>query len=58
MEGIIDERFNEILNRKEWLVAWVGFSKDDATWEPVESLMNNEVFIQYQNDNDGVNIHI
>ena len=57
MEGIIDERFNEDLNRKEWLVLWVGFSKKDATWEPLESLINNEVFIQYQMDNDGVNFH-
>ena len=57
VDEIIGERFNESLNRKEWLVMWVGFAKKDATWEPVESLKNNEAFMKYQEANDGVIFH-
>ena len=48
MEMILDDRFNEELQRKEWLVKWEGYTVEESTWEPLENVDGNVKFADYQ----------
>ena len=48
VEMILDDRFNDDLQRKEWLVKWEGYTVEESTWEPLENLDGNVKFADYQ----------
>jgi len=48
VEMILDDRFNEELQRQEWLVKWEGYTVEESTWEPLENLDGNVKFADYQ----------
>jgi len=48
VEMILDDRVNDDLQRKEWLVKWEGYTVEESTWEPLENLDGNVKFADYQ----------
>ena len=48
VEMILDDRFNQELQRQEWLVKWEGYTVEESTWEPLENLDGNVKFADYQ----------
>merc|ERR1719373_247766 len=48
VEMILDDRFNEELQRQEWLVKWEGYTVEESIWEPLENLDGNVKFADYQ----------
>ena len=38
VDKILNKRFHD--GKREYLVKWKGYSKNDATWEPVTNLSN------------------
>jgi len=48
VEMILDDRFNEELQRQEWLVKWEGYTVEESTWEPLENVDGNVKFADYQ----------
>merc|ERR1712196_650574 len=47
VEAILNRRYNEIKKRYEWRVKWEGWDMDNCTWEPIENLEHNTVFLSY-----------
>jgi len=48
VEMILDDRFNDDSQRKEWLVKWEGYTVEESTWEPLENVDGNVKFADYQ----------
>lgn len=47
VEMILDDRYNEELQRQEWLVKWEGYTVEESTWEPLENVDGNVKFADY-----------
>lgn len=38
-ERILKMRYNSKLNRREYLLKWLGYSISESTWEPKENIL-------------------
>lgn len=47
VEAILKRRYNEMQKRYEWKVKWEGWDMGNCTWEPIENLEHNTVFLSY-----------
>jgi len=48
VEAILAERYNRRQRRKEWKVKWEGWGMKDCTWEPIENLETNLVWLEWK----------
>jgi len=40
VEKILDKKFHSYDKRNKYMVKWIGWPEEDATWEPLENLMS------------------